>query len=727
MIESILNLISTVFYQVLYMSIIGSIFGLTYYFIRSVFDKEISAKLKCFIWIFILLTLIIPIRFEIKTEKDNISPVVSQIKDIKETSDNVLMSKIESIKELPKENELKLQNSNMAFTNVEKIDNSFDKDIIIKKDLKTIVLNVILPELWILGLLAFLITFVSVNNKIKSRTHKDFCLDNRINKILNEVKTELNIKKDIKVIIQNYKKIPSIYGITKTAILITEDILKEDDSTIKYIFLHELSHYKRKDLLFNYALVLIVSIHWFNPIIWFLFNKIRQDIELGADELATKGLDKAGRKEYGLTLINLIKNYTEETYTANILCITDDEKNLERRILMIKGKTKTAIIAIIITVIVLGIIAGIILVKFDNQKAFSHMEKLSGPGSSGLKEENEQVVISSEEKEKLEEYINEICHPNCPYKIDEFNDINEASKEWIYAHVFSTNSYVTEEYIVNYLQKLFGNNLTIDVKNDIASSDDIVMPTYDESMKKYVLPTYGMNDITGYIINNIELNNNEYVVNVIEYNAMADLHESDNNHELIISSFDANNEKEWKFRINQDTSEEEIKNEVLKRKDEFQSYNITVIKEDDKFIVMKIGKSNLPKQASLNGAFPLNTEYQISREFGKTPDGGMHTGVDFKANLGSEIMAVRGGTVIFSGYKGSYGNLIVIDHGNDLQTWYAHCSDLYKKAGDIVKSGDVIASVGQTGNTTGSQLHFEYREKGLAVEPYKILFTDTNI
>ena len=180
-------------------------------------------------------------------------------------------------------------------------------------------------------------------------------------------------------------------------------------------------------------------------------------------------------------------------------------------------------------------------------------------------------------------------------------------------------------------------------------------------------------------------------------------------------------------KIDKNRPSEVLNNEVLKRKDEFLSYNITVSKEDDRFIVKKIGKSNLPKQASLNGAFPLNTEYQISREFGKSQDGGMHTGVDFKANLGSEIMAVKGGTVVYSGYKGSYGNLIIVDHGNDLQTWYAHCSDLYKKAGDTVKSGDVIASVGQTGNTTGSQLHFEYREKGIAVEPYKILFTDTNI
>ena len=137
---------------------------------------------------------------------------------------------------------------------------------------------------------------------------------------------------------QDYKKVPSIFGIFNPAILITEDTLRENDSTLKYIFLHELSHYKRLDLVFNYILVLVLSIHWFNPVVWVLFNKVRQDIELGADELATKRLDKNQRKEYGMTLINLIKNCTKENYTASILCISDNEKNLERRILMIKYK-----------------------------------------------------------------------------------------------------------------------------------------------------------------------------------------------------------------------------------------------------------------------------------------------------------------------------------------------------------------------------------------------------
>ena len=435
---------------------------------------------------------------------------------------------------------------------------------------------------------------------------------------------------------------------------------------------------------------------------------------------------------------------------------------------MIKGKTKTAIIAIIITIVVLGIVAGIVLVKFDNQKAFSHMEKLSGPGSFGLKEENEEAVISSEEKEKLEKYINEICYPNCPYKIDEFNEINEASKEWIYAHVFSTTPYVTDEYIVNYLQRLFGNNLIIDVINDIASSDDVVMPIYDETMKKYVLPTYGMDNITEYAINSIELNNNEYVVNVIEYNVMADLYESDNIHELIISKYDETIEKSWKwkevFRINQDTSEEEIKSEVLKRKDEFQSYNIILEKNDNNFIVKKITKNeinintektenqkqveefeqdkkdiqekisqieytNTPVNNSSNVSekliFPLNSEYELIKEFGniqryneetKENETSFHTGTDYKADLGTGILAAKSGEIIYSGYKGSYGRLVIIDHGDGMQTYYAHCSELLKNRGEKVNTGDVIAKVGSTGNSTEPHLHFEVRINGIAVD-----------
>lgn len=94
-----------------------------------------------------------------------------------------------------------------------------------------------------------------------------------------------------------------------------------------------------------------------------------------------------------------------------------------------------------------------------------------------------------------------------------------------------------------------------------------------------------------------------------------------------------------------------------------------------------------------------------------------HAGIDFKAEEGTEIKAAASGTVVYSAYKGSYGNLVVIDHGNGTQTYYAHCSELYISIGQTINQGDVIATVGATGNTTGQCLHFELRINGNPVNP----------
>ena len=94
-----------------------------------------------------------------------------------------------------------------------------------------------------------------------------------------------------------------------------------------------------------------------------------------------------------------------------------------------------------------------------------------------------------------------------------------------------------------------------------------------------------------------------------------------------------------------------------------------------------------------------------------------HTGLDLATSSGTPIKAAASGTVTFSGYKGSYGNLIVITHENGVQTYYGHCSQLYLSAGATVSQGQTIAAVGSTGNSTGPHLHFEVRVNGTAYNP----------
>lgn len=99
----------------------------------------------------------------------------------------------------------------------------------------------------------------------------------------------------------------------------------------------------------------------------------------------------------------------------------------------------------------------------------------------------------------------------------------------------------------------------------------------------------------------------------------------------------------------------------------------------------------------------------------------MHEGVDFVVPEGTPIRASAGGVVAYAAKHPQYGNLVEIDHGNDIVTRYAHASKLLVKVGQVVRRGEKVAEVGSTGRSTGNHLHFEVRYKGAAQNPVRFL------
>jgi murein DD-endopeptidase MepM/ murein hydrolase activator NlpD len=99
----------------------------------------------------------------------------------------------------------------------------------------------------------------------------------------------------------------------------------------------------------------------------------------------------------------------------------------------------------------------------------------------------------------------------------------------------------------------------------------------------------------------------------------------------------------------------------------------------------------------------------------------LHTGLDFQADSGTPILAAAGGVVVTQEYHAAYGNMVEVDHGNDLVTRYAHASATFVKKGDLVKRGQKIAAVGSTGRSTGPHLHFEVLVQGVPQDPQKFL------
>ncbi|OGO77349.1 MAG: hypothetical protein A2Y23_02710 [Clostridiales bacterium GWB2_37_7] len=195
-----------------------------------------------------------------------------------------------------------------------------------------------------------------------------------------------------------------------------------------------------------------------------------------------------------------------------------------------------------------------------------------------------------------------------------------------------------------------------------------------------------------------------------------------------------NNELNEKKRLIQEL--EDKKNEVASAKDERSKVLKSIekdLKELDKLednllkFAKEIEKQILAAQSNskyVGGAmeWPVPTSKRITSPFGyrihpvlKTKK--FHSGMDIAAPTGTNIIASNDGTVIFSGYNGGYGYTVIIDHGGQLSTLYAHNSKLLVSKGDKVKRGQIISKMGSTGLTTGPNLHFEVRKNGQYVDP----------
>lgn len=111
----------------------------------------------------------------------------------------------------------------------------------------------------------------------------------------------------------------------------------------------------------------------------------------------------------------------------------------------------------------------------------------------------------------------------------------------------------------------------------------------------------------------------------------------------------------------------------------------------------------------------------ITSPFGRRSRG-IHTGLDIATTKGTAIGAAAAGTVTYAARKGTYGNLVVIDHGNGVQTYYAHCNSINCSVGQKVSQGQMISTVGTTGNSTGPHLHLEVRINGICYNPQNYLY-----
>ncbi len=157
--------------------------------------------------------------------------------------------------------------------------------------------------------------------------------------------------------------------------------------------------------------------------------------------------------------------------------------------------------------------------------------------------------------------------------------------------------------------------------------------------------------------------------------------------------------------------------DALSRQVEAKGDQLSIV--ENELLDERVRRNLLPTALPVHGAWD-------SSSFGRRIDPfsgrlSNHTGVDFSAEKGTPIYAAAGGVVIYAQFHPEYGNMVDIDHGDDLSTRYAHASKLLVAPGQLVKRGQLIAEVGSTGRSTGSHLHFEVRVKEVPKNPNRFL------
>lgn len=195
----------------------------------------------------------------------------------------------------------------------------------------------LLPYLWLTGMLLLagwlIFTNILLNIRVKRRSSP---APDAIYALLDDCRKRSGVKRDVGLLVQDVIATPAIIGPLRPRILLTPSAAALELKDISYIMMHELAHYRRHDLLANWLLLILQAMHWFNPVIWFCFHRIRQDMELAADQRVLQMLDGDEPRDYGRALLTVMERCGSPQLAPRLIGMVDDKKNIQKRITAIK-------------------------------------------------------------------------------------------------------------------------------------------------------------------------------------------------------------------------------------------------------------------------------------------------------------------------------------------------------------------------------------------------------
>lgn len=228
-----------------------------------------------------------------------------------------------------------------------------------------------LPVLWLIGmvLIAGYVCMRNISLWLTVKRERPIT-DQEIMDLLEDCKMEMGVQPIIGVVVSDKIKSPALFGFVRPRLLLPQGLLETYSlDELRYVFIHELAHLKQRDIYFGWLIAFLQIAHWFNPLMWLAFRRMRADRELACDGLAISIMDADEPPRYGQTIVNLLENFSQVRYVPSVAGILEDKSQIERRIKMIAQFKKTSRIRWAGAMLLLAVLACVVLTNAYIAKA----------------------------------------------------------------------------------------------------------------------------------------------------------------------------------------------------------------------------------------------------------------------------------------------------------------------------------------------------------------------
>ncbi|WP_091174302.1 M56 family metallopeptidase [Paenibacillus sp. 1_12] len=193
--------------------------------------------------------------------------------------------------------------------------------------------------IWLVGVCLLGVYTFRVNRRFAQQMDKETVTitDARVIRLFNQCKKMMSIHRSIALVESRSLATPTLLGFVNPQLIMPQTLISSlNDDQLQHVFLHELAHSKRNDIGVNWFMHILLMIHWFNPVLWYAYRRMREDQEIACDALALSCLAPDKSQEYGYTLIKLLENFSQPVQAAGNVNLTGSKVQLQRRIQMIK-------------------------------------------------------------------------------------------------------------------------------------------------------------------------------------------------------------------------------------------------------------------------------------------------------------------------------------------------------------------------------------------------------